>query len=132
MTKYIVKEADTKFRCSECQKLFRGDEFVRQHLRSKHPVLVENLEVEVNFFQTFCSKVHLDLYKPSHRDHHRDDNFRNGGGYNQGNKKSHPDRDRDISHSHRGRPRGGYSRGGKRMYTDLDAQKHQNIILNYD
>ncbi len=135
MTKYIVKEADTKYRCSECQKLFRGNEFVRKHLRSKHPVLVENLDNEVKFFHTFCAKAHIDLHKASsHRDtthHHRDENIR-GAGY-QGNKRSYPDRDRDLTRS---RPRGGFHsqppRGGKRSYTDLDAQKHQTIVLNYD
>lgn len=146
MSRYITKEADTKFRCSECQKLFRGDEFVRKHLRSKHPVLVEHLEAEVQFFHNFCAKAPADLYKapPSSREHHHHGgNHGHGGG-----RRSYPDRDRDRGDRNgggggfhrggdrgreRGGGRGGAHRGGdRRSYTDLDAQKHQNIVLNYD
>ncbi|KAJ1915828.1 hypothetical protein H4219_004116 [Mycoemilia scoparia] len=43
-----------RFRCLICKKLFRGDEFVRKHIRNKHPELIpEELVKELEFFNRF-------------------------------------------------------------------------------
>lgn len=52
---------DNKFRCSLCQKLFKGDEFVKKHIRylvlivsAKHSAIVEEEMEDVMFFNRFA------------------------------------------------------------------------------
>ncbi|KAJ3035350.1 hypothetical protein HDV00_004050 [Rhizophlyctis rosea] len=51
--KFITAEGTGKFRCGECKKLFRGEEFVRKHLRSKHPNTWEDTKVECEYFNAY-------------------------------------------------------------------------------
>jgi hypothetical protein len=38
---FVRKESESKFRCTECQKLFKAVEFVRKHIRGKHPNIID-------------------------------------------------------------------------------------------
>ncbi len=105
---YIRKEADTKFRCTECQKLFRGDDFCRKHIRTKHPHLIEHVQGEVDFFNSFCERY---LFEP-----------KSFGGSSKGPSGS--------GRSSFGRSRD--SHGPSRRYNDLDAIKQNSIVLDYD
>ena len=131
---YIRKEAETKYRCTECQKLFRGDEFVRKHIKTKHMHLVDHLAVEVDFYNFFCAKSRMEF-----RAHNapRDRRSRGGGADASTNGQDSHQRhsfggDRGGRGGRRGGGRGGDRSTGGRTYHDLDAQKHQNIELNYD
>ncbi|KAI9202777.1 uncharacterized protein BJ171DRAFT_166970 [Polychytrium aggregatum] len=50
---YIMKVDEGKYRCRECQKLFKGDEFVRKHIKGKHPQLTEKPRLETLFFNAY-------------------------------------------------------------------------------
>ncbi|KAJ3303671.1 hypothetical protein HDV03_003645 [Kappamyces sp. JEL0829] len=120
---YIRKEDETKFRCTECQKLFRGDDFVRKHIKTKHPHLVAHIAGDVEFFNFFSSRAKLENNKSSslHRDREsfggrlgpRDRDYRRESGRGQW--------DRDSGTG--GRPS---------RYNDWDAVKQEKIVLNYD
>ncbi len=59
---YIRKESESKYRCIECQKLFKGDEFVRKHLKIKHESILQEEQESVLFFNNFsCDLNKLDL-----------------------------------------------------------------------
>lgn len=62
----VRNESDSKFRCLECQKLFKADEFVRKHVRTKHPSVVEEECESVSFFNNFCCDMYkIDTSKPA-------------------------------------------------------------------
>ncbi|KAJ3402696.1 hypothetical protein HDV05_008306, partial [Chytridiales sp. JEL 0842] len=58
----VLKIEDEKYRCAVCQKLFRGDEYVKKHVRSKHPELVEGWRVEVDYLNGFVRDVNRAHY----------------------------------------------------------------------
>ncbi|KAJ3165723.1 hypothetical protein HDU88_003916 [Geranomyces variabilis] len=53
LAKKVKKEAEGKFRCTECSKLFKGEEFVKKHIRTKHPEVIMPIAKEVEFFNTY-------------------------------------------------------------------------------
>ncbi|KAJ1340709.1 hypothetical protein BSLG_004803 [Batrachochytrium salamandrivorans] len=58
----ISKEAESKFRCALCSKLFKGDDYARKHIRGKHAGPVEEIIAELTFFNTFaldCNKLDM-------------------------------------------------------------------------
>ncbi|KAJ2359172.1 hypothetical protein IWW50_002881 [Coemansia erecta] len=54
-----VKQLDEgRFRCTMCAKLFKGDAFVRKHIRNKHPEVVpETLVQEISYFNNFVREA---------------------------------------------------------------------------
>lgn len=40
---YIKQEDEGKFRCKECQKLFKATAFVEKHVANKHPEHIKPL-----------------------------------------------------------------------------------------
>ncbi|KAL7420146.1 hypothetical protein Q5752_005112 [Cryptotrichosporon argae] len=50
---YIKKETADKYRCKQCDKLFRAPEFVIKHVASKHGELVSDKLEEVSLFNAF-------------------------------------------------------------------------------
>ncbi|TPX54086.1 hypothetical protein SeMB42_g00455 [Synchytrium endobioticum] len=66
MDSHIGKVDDGKFRCLVCTKLFKGEDFVRKHIRSKHPELVDKLRVDFVIINNYCrdpNRVH-DMQAP--------------------------------------------------------------------
>lgn len=59
LASYVKKESETKYRCVECQKLFKGDEYVKKHLKTKHPELVKTITTDTVMFNSYM----LDLNK---------------------------------------------------------------------
>lgn len=55
---YVQKESEGKYRCTECTKLFKGEEFVKKHVRLKHPNLLESVKADVDLFNTFVRDPH--------------------------------------------------------------------------
>ncbi|KAJ3108590.1 hypothetical protein HDU96_007479 [Phlyctochytrium bullatum] len=51
--KFIAKIEAEKYRCKDCTKLFKGEEFVRKHIRLKHPEIVKTLRVDVDFYNAY-------------------------------------------------------------------------------
>jgi hypothetical protein len=41
---HIKQEAEGKFRCKACNKLFKGPDFLKKHIPAKHPDLVKDLD----------------------------------------------------------------------------------------
>lgn len=41
---HIKQEDEGKFRCKNCQKLFKATSFVEKHIANKHPELVKQLD----------------------------------------------------------------------------------------
>lgn len=60
LTLYVRKESEQKYRCVECQKLFRGEDFCLKHLRTKHSNLIEHVKAEVDYFNLYCKRVYFD------------------------------------------------------------------------
>ncbi|RPD66715.1 hypothetical protein L226DRAFT_529121 [Lentinus tigrinus ALCF2SS1-7] len=54
---YIKQEDEGKFRCKNCQKLFKATSFVEKHIANKHPELVKHLE-EIPYFNNFALDPH--------------------------------------------------------------------------
>ncbi|KAJ3198278.1 hypothetical protein HDU67_003532, partial [Dinochytrium kinnereticum] len=60
-TKHVAKIEAEKYRCKDCSKLFRGEEFVKKHIRSKHPEVVKELRVGIDFYNAYVrdpNRVH--------------------------------------------------------------------------
>jgi hypothetical protein len=53
LASYVKKESETKHRCVECQKLFKGDEYVKKHLKIKHPELVKSITTDTVMFNAY-------------------------------------------------------------------------------
>jgi hypothetical protein len=122
---YVRKETEGKYRCVECQKLFRGEDFVRKHIRSKHPELFEHVPFETAFFNCWA----LDGNKIEVRG--RRDSGRGGErGYDRGG--SGYDRRSFGSGSHGGGAGGRRDARQVRSYHDLDRPADGHIQLNYD
>ncbi|KAJ2767984.1 hypothetical protein IWQ57_003728 [Coemansia nantahalensis] len=52
------QQDEGRFRCSICNKLFKGDAFVRKHIRNKHPEVVpDTLVHEITFFNNFVREA---------------------------------------------------------------------------
>lgn len=45
----VKKLEDEKYRCSFCNKLFRGDEFVRKHINLKHDGPLKEAKQKVQY-----------------------------------------------------------------------------------
>jgi uncharacterized C2H2 Zn-finger protein len=121
ITNYTRQEAESKFRCTECQKLFKGNEFVRKHVKTKHWNLVEGVEKEVEYFNNFWGDFgKAEVRKPM--------------GWGQGERG---ERDRGVygnsSGGKRRRPENRQSDPrGLRSYRDLDIPAGGDVILSYD
>ncbi|KAJ2507961.1 hypothetical protein GGI11_006212 [Coemansia sp. RSA 2049] len=58
LDKHINQLDEGRFRCLLCTKLFKGDAFVRKHIRNKHPEAVpETLVREISFFNNFVREA---------------------------------------------------------------------------
>ncbi|KAJ3176671.1 hypothetical protein HK101_010391, partial [Irineochytrium annulatum] len=67
-SKHVSRIEQEKFRCRECTKLFRGDEFVRKHIRGKHPEVIGEIRAEVDFFNNYVrdpNRVHYAWNTPN-------------------------------------------------------------------
>lgn len=53
LSDYVKKETDAKHRCTVCQKLFKGDEFVKKHLKTKHPETSSEITSETLLFNAY-------------------------------------------------------------------------------
>ncbi|KAJ1567774.1 hypothetical protein HK405_004802 [Cladochytrium tenue] len=65
--KCIAKVDTEKFRCTDCSKLFRGEEFVLKHIKGKHPRLAEEISEETEFFNAYVrdpNRVHHTYLQP--------------------------------------------------------------------
>ncbi|KAJ1560295.1 hypothetical protein HK405_007593 [Cladochytrium tenue] len=65
--KCIAKVDTEKFRCTDCSKLFRGEEFVLKHIKGKHPRLAEEISEEIEFFNAYVrdpNRVHHTYLQP--------------------------------------------------------------------
>ncbi|KAJ3255001.1 Serrate RNA effector molecule [Boothiomyces macroporosus] len=127
MTSYVRKEADSKFRCTECQKLFRGDDFVRKHIKTKHEHLIAHIPGEVEFFNNFAKDFNKIEIRPP-------------PGWYPGRRNERDSRDRYGGNQRFDRRNSGQRsfEGGRRetrvmkSYHDLDAPVSGEISLNYD
>ncbi|KAK7695549.1 hypothetical protein QCA50_000185 [Cerrena zonata] len=54
---HIKQEDEGKFRCKNCQKLFKATTFVEKHIANKHPELVKHLD-EIPYFNNFALDPH--------------------------------------------------------------------------
>ena len=115
---YLRQEAESKFRCTECQKLFKGDTFVRKHIRTKHEAVVAHVAEEVNYFNNFCGDLGKVEVKPPVRQSPYDSRER-GGPSRRGSMKGRPE-------GRRSDPR------EMRAYQDLDAPAGGEVVLSYD
>ncbi|KAJ1863430.1 hypothetical protein LPJ78_004049 [Coemansia sp. RSA 989] len=58
LNEHINQLDEGRFRCLLCTKLFKGDAFVRKHIRNKHPEAVpETLVHEISFFNNFVREA---------------------------------------------------------------------------
>jgi hypothetical protein len=122
---YIRKETEGKFRCTECQKLFRGEDFVRKHCRSKHEYLIDEVPLETQFFNNWAmdmNKIEIKKREGDRLSFDRRD-ARSSGGYE---RRSVGDR------VDRGGDRGRRDARQVRSYHDLDRPADGHIQLNYD
>jgi hypothetical protein len=55
LDRHMVRVDEQKFRCKvgDCTKLFKGDEFVRKHIRNKHADVLSKFERDVEFFNNY-------------------------------------------------------------------------------
>lgn len=53
VAKLVEEVGETKFRCSVCSKLFKGSEFVKKHLKSKHPETYCDAVEEAQFLNNY-------------------------------------------------------------------------------
>lgn len=124
---YIRKEAESKFRCTECQKLFRGDDFVRKHIKTKHTNLIAHIEEEVSLYNSYCreaSKIEIKPSQPAKRQE-RERDYRSGSERRSMGRHSEGGRDGRFAEGRRdSRP--------LRSYHDLDAPAGGDIQLSYD
>ncbi|KAJ3333163.1 hypothetical protein HDU76_010917 [Blyttiomyces sp. JEL0837] len=61
LSKFVAKIDAEKYRCTDCNKLFRGEEFVKKHIKSKHPGVLDQLKVEAEFYNNYVkdpNRVH--------------------------------------------------------------------------
>ncbi|KAJ2993508.1 hypothetical protein HDV02_002272 [Globomyces sp. JEL0801] len=119
---YIRKESESKYRCTECQKLFRGDDFVRKHIKSKHEQVISQVAIETEYFNNFCKDFNkLEMKSFQNTSTNRE---RNNGNYR-------PDY-RDRNYERRGREGPRNERRSIKSYHDLDAPVGGEIQLSYD
>ena len=65
LSNFVKKESDAKHRCTECQKLFKGDEFVKKHLKTKHPEIPQEIMTETLMFNAYVADSgHVDPIRP--------------------------------------------------------------------
>ncbi|KAJ1667678.1 hypothetical protein IW140_001264 [Coemansia sp. RSA 1813] len=58
LDKHINQMDEGRYRCLTCNKLFKGDVFVRKHIRNKHPEAVPDVLVrEISFFNNFVREA---------------------------------------------------------------------------
>ncbi|KAJ2715378.1 hypothetical protein H4R19_001238 [Coemansia spiralis] len=58
LDEHITRLDEGRYRCLLCQKLFKGDAFVRKHIRNKHPEVVpDTLVHEITFFNNFVREA---------------------------------------------------------------------------
>jgi hypothetical protein len=140
---YIRKEGENKFRCIECQKLFRGDDFVRKHVKSKHEGVISHVEDEVLFFNEYVKFADtIDVVKTNYsktKHEERLDRDRRERGlkslkYSRGRENG---RDREVYQYQRGGDRrrsDNYTRDGRgvRSYQDLDAPVMGDVQISYE
>jgi hypothetical protein len=129
---YIRKEGESKYRCTDCQKLFRGDEFVRKHIKSKHFKLVEHVDEEVKFFNAYCADSARVEVKSVKREREQRDRYNDQRPIPRDSRDSFGERgsygDRRYARPSEGR------RDSRQVksYHDLDAPVHGDVQLSYD
>ncbi|KAG4099213.1 hypothetical protein H8356DRAFT_361433 [Neocallimastix lanati (nom. inval.)] len=55
--RYVNKVDEGKYRCKICSKLFKGELFVKKHIKSKHTDLIEPIKLEVDFFNNYAQDI---------------------------------------------------------------------------
>lgn len=50
----FILPQDGKFRCTECQKLFIADEFIRKHVGTKHAGLLVDVRERAEMYNAYC------------------------------------------------------------------------------
>jgi hypothetical protein len=53
----VVKVDEGKYRCKLCSKLFKGESFVKKHIKSKHSESLEPIQEEVAFFNNYAQDI---------------------------------------------------------------------------
>ncbi|KAI9099434.1 arsenite-resistance protein 2-domain-containing protein [Phlyctochytrium arcticum] len=53
LAKHVKKETEGKYRCLECSKLFKGDDFVKKHIKVKHQTVGSEIKPEVEYFNNY-------------------------------------------------------------------------------
>ncbi|OUM64059.1 hypothetical protein PIROE2DRAFT_60926 [Piromyces sp. E2] len=53
----VVKVDEGKYRCKLCSKLFKGESFVKKHIKSKHAESLEPIQEEVAFFNNYAQDI---------------------------------------------------------------------------
>ena len=53
ISRRIKKESEGKYRCVECEKLFKGEEFVKKHLKTKHEDVIASITSDTLMFNAF-------------------------------------------------------------------------------
>lgn len=56
-TRNVVKVDEGKYRCKICSKLFKGESFVKKHIRSKHTDLLQPIISESEFFNNYVQDI---------------------------------------------------------------------------
>lgn len=134
--KHIQKENDAKYRCRECSKLFKGEDFVRKHIKAKHPALIDDFTIDIEMFNAFCrdpNKLRVEPVAPKEPERiERGDSYRpSSSGRDRGYKRPYSGNSRRSSHPPQ---RDEADKGGRsRMsYVDLDAPPSGDMVISYD
>jgi hypothetical protein len=53
----VNKVDEGKYRCKLCSKLFKGELFVKKHIKSKHTESIEPIKLEVDFFNNYAQDI---------------------------------------------------------------------------
>lgn len=54
---HVKQEDEGKYRCRNCQKLFKASSFVEKHIANKHPELIKSLD-DLQYFNNFALDPH--------------------------------------------------------------------------
>lgn len=53
----VVKDNEKRYRCKHCSKLFKGEEYVKKHIKTKHTDLIEPIIMEANYFNNYAQDI---------------------------------------------------------------------------
>lgn len=57
VSRHVTKVDEGKYRCRLCTKLFKGESFVKKHIKSKHTESLEPIIMEVDFFNNYAQDI---------------------------------------------------------------------------